>query len=312
MIMIGCVCLNAALDLTYEVDDLRPGASHRVRHMYSRAGGKAVNVARVLRQLGDTVPDVMGFAGGQLGYDIRDDLEASGIDEQLTATKASARRTVTVVAPDSTTVFNEPGGPVTVGEWRRFIEDFEEATDGLDAVVISGSLPTGVPIKAYRALTEVARRRGVPVVLDAEGLPFRAALTAQPELVVPNHIEAGSLLGQPVDTVADAVAAARRLTRGKTGSAVITRGPAGLVAVRDTKAVEVAPGAAVDGNPTGAGDALAAVLARHLAGGDSLDWHAALREAVAVSAGAVARPVAGEFDPSVTAEVRRTVSIKEA
>ena len=50
--MILAVCLNLALDLTY-----------RVAGVASRAGGKAVNAARVLDALGHEVV-VTGFSGG--------------------------------------------------------------------------------------------------------------------------------------------------------------------------------------------------------------------------------------------------------
>ena len=60
--MILTVTLNAALDVTYEVRRLTPGAVHRVGAPAARAGGKGVNVARVLHALGETV-HVTGFAG---------------------------------------------------------------------------------------------------------------------------------------------------------------------------------------------------------------------------------------------------------
>ena len=52
--MILTLTLNAALDVSYEVDALVPGTSHRVRAVRQRAGGKGINVARILHnRLGD-------------------------------------------------------------------------------------------------------------------------------------------------------------------------------------------------------------------------------------------------------------------
>lgn len=306
--MIGCVCLNSAVDVTYGVDALVPGETHRVREMHSRAGGKGVNVARVLRQLGEEAT-VFGFVGGATGTEIVRDLDDSAIRHRLTHTDASARRTVTVVSSDATTVLNEPGGPITDGEWARFVDEFARVCADLDAVALSGSLPRGVPDTAYRELVEIARSAAVPVLLDAEGEALRAGLRARPDLITPNHAEAGALLDGVVETAAQARDAGRELRGRGADCVVITRGAAGLVAVRGDHAVTVTPGADVTGNPTGAGDALAAVLVRRLARAHG-DWQDALRTAVAVSAGAVARPTAGEFDPEVARRVAQDIQVR--
>jgi tagatose 6-phosphate kinase len=62
--MIVTVTPNLALDVTYELPELRPGHAHRVRAVHSRAGGKGVNVARVLASLGHDVL-VLGLAAAR-------------------------------------------------------------------------------------------------------------------------------------------------------------------------------------------------------------------------------------------------------
>jgi tagatose 6-phosphate kinase len=64
---------NTALDVTYEVTRLGPGATNRVDRPRARAGGKGVNVARVLHALGEAV-HVIGFAGGQAGEAVEGEL----------------------------------------------------------------------------------------------------------------------------------------------------------------------------------------------------------------------------------------------
>jgi tagatose 6-phosphate kinase len=56
--MILCVCLNPAMDVTYAVAELACGETHRAEVIGRRAGGKALNVARVLHQLGEPLPTV--------------------------------------------------------------------------------------------------------------------------------------------------------------------------------------------------------------------------------------------------------------
>ena len=103
--MIVAVCANAAVDVTYTVPELRPGQTHRVADVDTRAGGKGINVARVLHQLGEQVT-VCGFAGGAAGDAIAADLVASGIARRLTPIDRESRRAVVVVAQHEATVFN--------------------------------------------------------------------------------------------------------------------------------------------------------------------------------------------------------------
>ena len=304
--MICCVCLNAAVDITYHVDSLVPGTSHRVREVRARAGGKSVNVARVLKQLGSS-PIVTGFAGGRTGSAITEELVSFGVPHRMASTAAASRRTVTIVA-ESTTVLNERGGPVTRAEWTRLRDDFGQVCRDFECVVLSGSLPTGLPATAYARLTEIAHDHGVPVLLDAEGEPLHDALQSRPELVKPNNVEVADLLGRPVESAADAAEAGRLLMQRGAGSAVISRGADGLVAVWRDGALSARLAEPVSGNPTGAGDALAAVLARHLNENSRPDT---LREAAAVSAAAVARPVAGEFAADLAERLRPLVQIEE-
>ena len=76
--MILTVTLNAALDVTYGVAELTPRSSIRVGTVSRRAGGKGINVARVLHQLGHATV-VTGLVGGSVGDAIVADLEAPGI-----------------------------------------------------------------------------------------------------------------------------------------------------------------------------------------------------------------------------------------
>jgi fructose-1-phosphate kinase PfkB-like protein len=64
----------------------------------------------------------------------------------------------------------------------------------------------------------------------------------------------------------------------------------------------------VTGNPTGAGDAAVAALARGLVTG--LPWPACLTDAVALSASAVARTLAGDIDLDLFTRLRPAVRIE--
>ncbi|WP_197275107.1 1-phosphofructokinase family hexose kinase [Luteipulveratus halotolerans] len=177
--MILTLTPNPALDVTYAVDHLDVGASHRVRSVVERAGGKGVNVASVLRQTGHAA-GVYGPVGGAVGDQLCGDLRTRGVAEAMTHVNSPTRRTVTVIAENagSATVLNEPGS-LSVDEWRRVLTDLESAlTRSAEVLVASGSLPAGVPEAAYADVVRLAHEHGVPTIIDTGGPALLTALDA--------------------------------------------------------------------------------------------------------------------------------------
>ncbi|MFE0463017.1 1-phosphofructokinase family hexose kinase [Kitasatospora sp. NPDC058965] len=301
--MILTVTLNAALDVTYRVERLHAGGSTRVRSVAERAGGKGVNVSRVLHGLGvDTL--VTGLAGGTTGRAVRQELALAGLPDALVTIGRETRRTVAVVDEQAgeTSVLLEPGPTVTAGEWHSFTTRFTELLPGAKAVVLSGSLPPGVPVDAYATLLRLARAQRVPAVLDTEGEPLLAALPARPALIKPNADELTATTG-----LADPLAAIAALRTAGARTVVASLGPEGLLAVTPEGSWRARPPHPVAGNPTGAGDAAVAALAAGLATG--APWQPVLARAVALSAAAVAAPLAGSFDEALYRRLRDQVAV---
>ncbi|MEU1283332.1 1-phosphofructokinase family hexose kinase [Kitasatospora sp. NPDC005856] len=302
--MILTVTLNAALDITHHLDRLRPHGSNRVRAVAERAGGKGVNVARILHALGHPAV-VTGLAGGLTGRAIRAELASAGLADRMLSIAGESRRTVAVVEESAgdTTILLEPGPVVGAEEWARFLDHLDALLADATAVVLAGSLPRGVPEDAYARLLGLAHTRGVPAVLDADGAALSTALSAGPALVKPNADELAAATG-----LSDPVAAARALHAAGAGAVVASLGPDGLIAVTSQGSWRARPPARLAGNPTGAGDAAVAALTLGLATG--APWPGRLAEAVALSAAAVAAPLAGDFDPDVHRALRSRVAVR--
>jgi tagatose 6-phosphate kinase len=301
--MIVTVTLNLALDVTYRVPRLTPGATHRVA-VEQRAGGKGVNVARVLTALGaDAV--VCGFAGGGTGRVALAELEAAGMPARTTPVASESRRTVAVVdtGAGEATGFWEPGPGVTEGEWEALLRDVSAEFGRASAAVLSGSLPPGVPAEAYAILCERAARADVPVVLDADGDALRRGLAGRPDVVKPNREELAGVAG-----TADVLEGAARVRELGARSVVASLGADGVVAVTDDGSWRARPAHPAAGNPTGVGDAGVAALALGLARGWS--WPERLTEAVALSAAAVSAPLAGSFDADAYRRQRDDVTVE--
>jgi tagatose 6-phosphate kinase len=287
--LIGTVTLNLALDVTYEVDELVVGGSHRVGAIRQRAGGKGVNVARVASTLGHQVL-VLGFVGGVTGELVAEELFDAGLTALLTPIAGETRRTVAIVsgADGDATIFNEAGPTVTSDEWRAFLDRMPWGRLGV--LACSGSLPRGLPADAYAELAVRARHHDVLTVIDAGGDALTAAAQAG-AVVRSNAAELRDALG---DTTVEE--GARRLVQLGATAAVITDGSRGMVAASHNGVWRALPVEKVSGNPTGAGDACTAVVAAAVAEAPEPDWSVVLKSAVAASAAAVLTPVAGDID----------------
>lgn len=152
--MILTVTPNTALDVTYTVDGLRPDGVHRVREVRSRAGGKGINVARVLQALGVDVRAV-ATAGGATGSAVAADLGAAGLPAELVPIAGETRRTTTVLGDDgSVTLLNEPGPALSGGEWALLADAVRRHAP--EVLVCSGSL---LPVRRPAPTRRCSRQR---------------------------------------------------------------------------------------------------------------------------------------------------------
>jgi tagatose 6-phosphate kinase len=298
---------NVALDITYEVDELVPHESHRVTAVRQRAGGKGVNVASVLARMGHPVI-ATGLVGGAAGDDIRADLETRGVTAQFVDGAGSSRRTVNVVSAvhGDATIFNEPGPELTGAGWQSLVAGLDSlmAEVAASVVVLSGSLPRGLPDDAYAELVELGHTHGARVIVDADGAALRGALTSGPDLVTPNRAELARATG--TGDVAAGVAALRDLGA---RDVLVSCGADGLLLMPELgSGWQARLPAPLSGNPTGAGDALVAALAAGLASDST--WRLMVQDAATWSAAAVLQPTAGEIDPADVARLAPQVLVE--
>jgi tagatose 6-phosphate kinase len=305
-----CVALNAALDITYVGERFVAGQDNRVSQVHTQAGGKAVNVARLLHQAGHDVV-LTGFAGGLAGDEIARQLDRWALPHCLVRCAADSRRTVSAfsAADAAVTAYNESGPPITAAEWAVFVEGFGTLVHGTSAVVLSGSLPRGLPVDAYRTLAGLAADSGSEAFVDAHAAPLLAAVAAKPALVKPNEHELAEAAGLVVPvSLPAAVQASRGLLSDGAQGVVVSLGPRGLLGVRPAMSLLATP-PTQRGNPVGAGDAaFAALVEGHLVG---QPWPARLRRAAAMSAAAVRQPVAGVVHAEDVAELEALTTMSD-
>jgi 1-phosphofructokinase family hexose kinase len=294
---------NPALDLTWHVDGLTAGATHRVQAGATRAGGKGLNVARVLHTEGHDVV-ALATAGGPTGAEFTAELEASGIPHRLLPVSIPTRRTVAVVDDRSgaTSILNEFGAALDPADSAAFLGAAARLGRDARAVAVSGSLPPGLDAEEIGDLVADLVRAGIPVVVDTNGPALLAAARAGAHALKPNREELEAATGRtgPLEGARALIDLGARLV-------VVSLGADGLVVVARTGvAIHARLPHALHGNATGAGDAAVAAIVVALASGadPSADTDAAAharidlaRRTAAWSASAVLMPVAGELSP---------------
>jgi 1-phosphofructokinase family hexose kinase len=304
--VIVTVTPNPALDLTYQIPELRAGETLRVPAPAARAGGKGVNVARVIRQAGREARAVL-TAGGPRGEALRRDLADSGIPAVVVPTTGESRATVTIVEEGSgaATVLAEEGAPLAPAETAALQSAAIAELRGASALVISGSLAPGIPAGFAAELVREARAAGVPCVVDAVGEALALACAAGAHAVKPNRDELAA-----TTSTTDPLAGAEALVELGAGIVFVSLGAEGLLAVSRHGRLRAALREPLTGNPTGAGDAAVAAIADAFAGGvDELSE--LVRRAALWSSAAVAMPLAGEIDLDLAGQ-RARVTITEA
>jgi 1-phosphofructokinase family hexose kinase len=224
------VTLNAAIDRTVAVPNFRLGRRHRAVESRTVAGGKGINVARALNLLGRPVI-ATGFVGGPTGTRVLEQLGEESVLTDFTRIAAETRINLAVIDPTSgeQTEINERGPAVSPEEVKRLFERIAYLAGGARLCVLAGSVPPGAGDDLYARLIEDLSRRGVPVVLDAEGEAMLAGVRAGASMVTPNEREAEELVGQEFADNGDLAQGLAELARLGAGEAAITR-PDGCVA----------------------------------------------------------------------------------
>lgn len=279
--MIVTVTPNPSIDRTIQIDRLERGRMIRARAATSEAAGKGLNVSLALATEGVDTSAVLPLAADSATVYLR--LLADAVPITAVPVQGATRVNVSLVEPDGTvTKVNEPGPQLGPDDVEAILAA-ASAVAGSGWIVGCGSLPPGAPVDFYARLAALGseQRR---IAVDTSGEALGAAVCAGTALVKPNTAELEELVGRPLATIGDVIAAARELIERGAHAVLVSLGRDGALLV-DARTASHAE-ASIDDvvNTVGAGDAL---LAGFLAAGGGSD---ALGNAIAWSVAAIRSP----------------------
>ncbi|WP_099870539.1 tagatose-6-phosphate kinase [Streptococcus suis] len=197
--MILTITLNPSVDIAYQLDTFHLDTVNRVEKVQKTAGGKGLNVTRVLKQIGEDVV-ATGFIGGELGSYVKKQLTRNDIKNSFVEIGNETRNCIAVLHDGQQTEILEQGPTIQEHEALNFIEHLEIILNNVDVVVISGSLPKGLASNYYVEIVELCKKCGVAVVLDCSGEALKNVLESQqkPTVIKPNTEELSQLIGKEV------------------------------------------------------------------------------------------------------------------
>ena len=226
-----CLSLNPAIDKRLRLDTLKPGRVNRAIEAIPAPGGKSAHVAMVLRALGAD-PLWLGFSGGPNGDSLLQGLRALSIRAEGVPTAAETRMNLEILEESgAVTEILEPGSQITPAERESLLHAFETQLElNPNAIVVmSGSLPPGLPKDEFATLVTIAQKRNAKVFLDTSGEPLKLGLQQRPDFAKPNQEETEWLIGRTIGGNASAASALEDLVANGPRAAAISLGASGLI-----------------------------------------------------------------------------------
>ena len=229
------VTLNPAIDVRYNVENMRIGEVNRTKHIEKTAGGKGINVSRVINQLGGDVT-ATGIVGGFTGKLFLSKLNAGNIKNDFLETSYETRTCIAVIDKDikGITEFLE-SAEGTTEDFEKFMEKYVSILENekVEIVCGSGSLLKGIGKDAYNPLIEEAHKRGIKFILDTSGESLVKGMEAKPFLIKPNQEELEDITGKKFNNLSEVVEAAKELVKTGIQVVMVTLGGDGAILVTD-------------------------------------------------------------------------------
>lgn len=258
MARILTLTLNPALDLAIRTGPLRLGEVNRTESTRLDPAGKGINVARVLAGLGHEVT-VSGLLGADNETAFVRLFTERGLRDAFIRVPGETRINAKLSEPDGrVTDLNGPGPRIPAEALEALSQRLESLLTGLDAVVISGSLPPNVTPEQLAGLVRTVRARQVRVWLDSSGAALVAGLAARPSAVKPNEKELADWAGHPLETSEARLRAALRLNAEGIEDVIVSAGAEGVLWVRGGEALAATSPRVSVVSTVGAGDTLVA------------------------------------------------------
>lgn len=304
------VTLNPAIDVRYNVENMRLGEVNRTKYIEKNAGGKGINVSRVITQLGGNVL-ATGIVGGFTGKLFLSKLNLDNIKNDFLETNYETRTCIAVIDNNikGVTEFLE-SAEGTPEDYQKFIEKYISLLDnGIDIVCGSGSLLKGIGKDAYNILIAEANKRRIKFILDTSGESLVKGIEEKPFLIKPNQEELEDITGKKFNNVNELVDTAKEIINSGVENVMITLGGDGALLIsKDVVYKATFPPVKIK-NTVGSGDSTIAGIAYGLSVNKSLED--SFRLGIACGTTNAMMDKTGSIDQEVLEEILPKIKIEK-
>jgi len=307
--MIKTITLNPAVDKTIEINNFRVGNVNRVSSVRLDAGGKGINVSKVIKNLGGE-SRAMGILSGKSGEFIKGYLDEIEISNDFIFTKGETRTNIKVVdlINHTNTDINEAGPEASTKDLKDLSDKIFSNVSNEDIIILSGSVPSNVDKNIYANWITNAKEKGAKTILDADGELLKNGILAGPYLIKPNIDELEGMFNRKIVGTLETVEIAKKLLGYGIIIVAVSLGSEGAVFVSKECSI-YARGLKVDVKSTvGAGDSMVAALAFSLQSG--LSFEETVKLAVACSAANVMTSGTEASDIKTIIELKKQVEFE--
>ncbi|HCI29489.1 MAG TPA: PfkB family carbohydrate kinase [Fervidobacterium sp.] len=222
------VCLNPALDREFFIDQFTLNKLNMVPSEKSRMspGGKGVNVATILSKYGISLI-VTGFLGGYVGYVLISELRKASplISTSFVNIRDETRENIVITdtVNHELTEINSEGPFVSPESVDIFLRKFEVLVQKVQTVVISGSVPKGIPLSFYGELTKIAKKYDKTVFWEArDEIISESMKIALPDVIKYDMRRSEKILGKILSKEEEYIATARDFVKNGTKLVILS------------------------------------------------------------------------------------------
>ncbi|GAB3071195.1 1-phosphofructokinase [Salinicoccus sesuvii] len=252
--MIYTVTFNPSVDYVVRLDTLEIGELNRTSDTAKYAGGKGINVSRILSAL-DVPSTALGFAGGFTGEFIQQTLKDQNIQSDFITVDGDTRINVKLKTGEETEI-NASGPSITDVDIDKLKAQLSTMTSE-DHVVFAGSVPSGYD-HLYEELAKLLHDKGIEFTIDAEGSKLTSTLQYEPYLIKPNQFELEGITGRTLGTTNEMIDAAHVLIDQGAKNILLTLGEGGALFINRNHEYFIPSPEGTLKNSVGAGDSTVA------------------------------------------------------
>ncbi|NLG11789.1 MAG: 1-phosphofructokinase family hexose kinase [Elusimicrobia bacterium] len=225
---------NSSVDYTFYLQSFKFDDINRIEKSRIDAGGKGLNVARMLRVFGYPCQAIT-FLGGENGRILKNLLETENILFKYIPIKGNIRGIFNFIAGEKVLRINEKGPLISPKEQDAFLKMVYSLNLSAGNIVsISGSVPPGIKKTAYRDIIKRAREKGGTVVFDADGKLLADGIKAKPHIIKPNLWELSRAAGIKIKSIKQLKSVLSSLISGGIQTVLVTNGKKGAILFSET------------------------------------------------------------------------------